>query len=800
MNNPSPNQDQRGVDALIQGSQQKVKKMSLLSDRQVKLWKVMLVAIFFAGAGASGGLLIKSNLQQDTAASTGGYVQPPIVDTSSWQQVYSNAFEVPGSIQQWKTFGDKGTWDVKNGNLVSPVTKNDHGISGDDIPALTDFEATHTLNFLKNHKKAEGGLLFGVQPDRSGYLLKLDPSDSRWKVIQMKSGGVPGVTLGQGKVPLKLGTWYTVRAVRSGNTLWLTISPSAAGSLPIMQQIAVALPQSSSGSTAGVFGFYSEDGQVSYDNLVVKKPIPLPSGSLDVSVVSGAPQNVIAGSTAVPLLSMTFDASHSMSDISVNQLEISHHASAAGVHQLMTNLTLFDGSTQVSVPRSGEPNTQYLDATTTIPLLVPLTIQKGTMKQLFLRGDFSETSVSGQSHTFGFTGSMSVSAVALPNNTQIKPMVAPGYGSVFTIVSVGNLTLRNSGQNNPPERFVTANTTGQTLQVFTAEAKGEGIQLLKMTFGFASKHGTNPLMALDTAYLYDGTTLLGSVPVAGSSVTFALSNVVIPEGSTKEFTLKADVAAVGGQNPTSSGANVSSVVTAYDAKGVVSGSTAVVKNGYPFGSQITLVKSLPAVTKGSVSGVLVNGSQVPLARFNIVADAKGDIGLYLPSFEISTTTATITKFILIEDPDGTARNLTMDGGRKVTETIIPTPAPNGSVHALDMFIDTTGDGVKNGGEYVIIPAGGTRVYELRGDVVGVGTGSVVKIDLRSDAQFPNNYPNCAGGATTGNNICFGLVKESSNFIWSDLNFGLSSSTATNSSEWFSGYQIFATTTLQVLTK
>lgn len=63
---PTSNQDQRGVDVLIQGSQQKVSKMSLLSDRQVKLWKVMLVGLFVAGFVAAIAFAVGTKVGRET--------------------------------------------------------------------------------------------------------------------------------------------------------------------------------------------------------------------------------------------------------------------------------------------------------------------------------------------------------------------------------------------------------------------------------------------------------------------------------------------------------------------------------------------------------------------------------------------------------------------------------------------------------------------------------------------------------------------------------------------------------------
>ncbi len=792
---PTSNQDQRGVDALIQGSQQKVKRMSLLSDRQVKLWKVMLVALFFAGAGASGGLLIKSNLQQDTAASTGGYVQPPIVDTSSWQQVYSNTFENPGSVQQWKIFGDKGAWEVKNAALLSPLSKKDHGIVGLDIPVLTEFDAIYSVMFSKKYKDAESGFLFGVKPDMGGYVLKLDPDDKRWRVMTINAKGKTGRTIGQGKVNLAVGVLNHVRVIRYGNALAFAVSSgNSQPSFGAQSRFFVPITM----DTEGAFGFYAEGGQITFDSLVINKPHSVPAGSLGVSVVSGAPVNVIAGSTAVPLLSITFDAAQSQSDISVTQLELSHHASAAGIHHLMNNLTLFDGSTQVSIPRSGEPDTQYLDATTTIPLIAPLTIAKGQTKQLVLKGDFALSSPSGQSHTFGLTSSASVFATSVPSNTFVTPSVVAGYGAVFNVAAAGSLTVTNA-QSNPASGLLSAFNAPAPFHVINLKAEGEDVQVKSITIEFQFLNGQQYFTGYDLFSLYDGTAKLAEHPSVVNKLVFDIDNLVIPAGQSKDLTYKLDVSGPIYGKP--SGVTFTSKVVSYDLKGMTSGSSAVMKYGNPVSNAMTIVKSVPVVTKGSVSGTLQNGAAVPLARFSVAASA-GDVGFYLPSFEITTTTAVVTNFKLFEDPDGVGRDLTMDGGRKITEVL-----SNGA-YGLTILLDSDASGVSNGGEYVVIPVGTTKTFELRGDVTGTVAGSMVKVDLRSDSGFSSTYPNCAGGATTGNNTCFGIYQDTMNrFIWTDFGLGTNNppfnnatSTATNTAEWFNGYQVFNPMTLQVLTK
>jgi len=209
---------------------------------------------------------------------------------------------------------------------------------------------------------------------------------------------------------------------------------------------------------------------------------------------------------------------------------------------------------------------------------------------------------------------------------------------------------------------------------------------------------------------------------------------------------------------------------------------------------MNIAKTLPAVTKGSVNSTLSGGAGVPLARFTVSANAKGDVGFYKAEFSLTTSTATVTNIKIYEDPDTSAIDLTANGGRGVSETItspVGNNPQNGGVYNFAVLFDTGTDGVASGGEYRIIPAGGSRVYEIRGDVSGVTTGSSIVVQLLGDNAFPSSYPTAASTIDAA---------ASDNFIWSDLNYGNNTSTATETIEWFNGYRIFATTSLQVLSK
>ena len=194
----------------------------------------------------------------------------------------------------------------------------------------------------------------------------------------------------------------------------------------------------------------------------------------------------------------------------------------------------------------------------------------------------------------------------------------------------------------------------------------------------------------------------------------------------------------------------------------------------------------------------MNSSGVPLYRFKVTADAKGDVGFYKASFAVTTTTATVTQWELIEEPGATGQvNLTANATRSITECLIAGVDGKNSTCVIDFLFDTGSDGVGNGGEFRFISAGTSKTFEVRATVANSTTGSSVSVVQRGDNAFTTTspaYPDCAGSATAGNS-CTGIADaEQGNFVWSDLAWGNSSSTATNTLEWFNGYRVPGMTT------
>ena len=199
----------------------------------------------------------------------------------------------------------------------------------------------------------------------------------------------------------------------------------------------------------------------------------------------------------------------------------------------------------------------------------------------------------------------------------------------------------------------------------------------------------------------------------------------------------------------------------------------------------------PTVGGVPLSGTLANGTDVPLCRFTVSAPASTDIGFYKSSFEVSTTSPDslfgMTGFKLVEDPNFFATDLTFDGPRACDESV------DADTCVANILIDTDSNGTDEGGEYRIVSAGTTQIYELRGTVFGASTGSVIETTLRPDIAMDYTDPQPAWVIDAG-------VHDE--FIWSDLHLGFSSNTASTSAEWFNGFSVpgLVGAATQVLTK
>jgi hypothetical protein len=502
--------------------------------------------------------------------------------------------------------------------------------------------------------------------------------------------------------------------------------------------------------------------------------VTVKTGDLNVSVSSSpAAQTVAAGTSGFTFGNFVLDATQSGENVKITQIKVKHTTSAADIHSYITGITLYDGATALNTPQAGESSTSVSSATSTITLTNPLIIAKGVAKTLVLKGDISGSAANNSTHTFGLVDS-SITAYGASTSNSITADYTQSHGQTMTVTTGGTLRMSEDG-SNPALGLVVADSTN-TIGVFNFEAKYESIDVQKI--GLTISSGTTSYKEIDWLQLYDGSTKLGEIQVTGAAATITPSSLVIPLNTTKTLTLKAVTQKVGPSESGTSGNNFIVTITGMDVKGVSTGTTTITKSGLDSvntNAQYNF-KTKPTVTKVNLSG-MANGTE-DLYKFTIAADSKGEVGFYKATFAITTTSATVTNFKFYEIDGSTETDLSataLTGDEQLTANVNNADGK----FAINSGIDTSA--IAGLGEMRSIGAGTTKTYVLRGDVTGWDANASIQMQMLSDDT-----------AATIQNAAGIEDDASDNFIWSDLNYGYTSTTATTTVQWTNGYKVFAT--------
>ena len=530
---------------------------------------------------------------------------------------------------------------------------------------------------------------------------------------------------------------------------------------------------------------------------------------------SPASQSVIIGAANFTFSNFILNASNSGEDIRVSSLALAHKTDDDTTREdQIANLQLYNGSTALAPIVQPTNRASATTATTTITFTSPVVITKGGSVTLTLKGDIVN-GAAADLHQWACLGSACVTATGASTGNTVTATVTntASDGATMTLATSGTFTLSSDASSPTQGALLTGGVSKATAGVLLFTAQNEDVDLT--TLHFQTVNAVNQGDLLDEyamVYLFDGDTQIASqAPTTTDRVTFTGldGKLRMTKGVGKKLTVKVDSAAVTNQqgdgNTADAGDGVSFDVAqdAYSGKGVSSGTKVTDGNmsGTFTGQQFTVYKSVPTWSKVALSSnTLTNSSGLPLFRFKLTADAKGDIGFYRASFAITTTTATITAFELIEEPGTTNQvNLTNNATRDVSTQLIASSDGKGGQNQISILFDTGTDGVANGGEFRFVSAGASKTFELRGTVANSTTGSSASIVFMSDNAFSgtNTDPRCAGftSAMAGNNTCTGIAQqEQGKFVWSDLAWGNSSTTATDTVEWFNGFRVPGLTT------
>ncbi len=515
--------------------------------------------------------------------------------------------------------------------------------------------------------------------------------------------------------------------------------------------------------------------------------------AVSVSVsASPAAQNVVRGISGYTFAKYQFDSTASGEDVRVTSLvpQVTY-TGTPGVNDL-NGCVLYDGATALNTGSNVKDVT--LDATSpdnvTFSLDNHLIVPKGTTKVVDLKCNITANAVDASTHAWGIVATAgNVVAVGKDTAADITEGITAATGQIMTVKTGGTLTY-SLDSSSPSERLGVAGKTDVLMTVIKFHAANEAIDLKKIGLQFNADNASTSDFAKAT--LWDGATKVGEAIFTGSSrvaTSTFVGSFVIPKDGDKLLTLKADLAALGVNEPARRGVLLDinmdgDAATSTEGVGQSSG-TALnpALTSDTDGKGVRMVKTIPTLERLSVPSNTLTDGEMILYRFKVTADASSDIGLAKFTYKVATTGITLTLANVYGYSDASF-SVNAYASNPITKDDLASFSWAGTNGTTSVFFNPVNGG--GGKERVTVPAGSSRYFELRGTVTGAAAGDSATVQLDGDAA--NHTFNDTFGVGRGTladvNTLVGL--DTRDFIWSP---NTTTTAATTTTDWLNGYLV-----------
>ncbi|MEK7088262.1 MAG: peptidoglycan-binding protein [Patescibacteria group bacterium] len=496
------------------------------------------------------------------------------------------------------------------------------------------------------------------------------------------------------------------------------------------------------GATTGVTVTPSPSTSITGSTKTVK------AAALTISVGSDpVSQTVVAGANAFTFAKFLLNANSSGEDMRMTSLLLDY--STDGTATNVKNCRLFDGSTQITT------GTNIVDpsaaaSSTTFTFDSGNNIAKGTTKTLELKCDIASGSTG--KYQMGITAAQS--ATGLTSGQSVTPTLNSSGGPRMTLSAGGALTVTLDSAS-PAYRVVSAGSTGNTVSVLRFNATSEDIRI--NTIGLQLAGASSTPGDLVKATLWDGMTQIGEAifdaSIKDTSGNFTAtstltSNFVVPKDGYKVVTVKVDTAL---QGVSQSGTPGNFLAIDYDATmrastkgvGLSSGSTTDPNSASDSASNgIRVFRSIPTLALVDLpNNGRLTGARPDLMRFKITASPTGDIGIYRFTFRLSTSSGITINNLNVYAFEDSSFSTPISGvqtdGSLALNSLSTTGLTDANTKSQDYEIGAAT--AANASTTVVVPAGLTRYFVLRGDTSSLGSTYSVSSQLQGDADF-NNIP------------------------------------------------------------
>ncbi len=552
------------------------------------------------------------------------------------------------------------------------------------------------------------------------------------------------------------------------------------------------------------------------------------AGSVTLSV-SPTPfgQNVVRGVNGYLFATIVFDGTNSGEDARVTSIKLQDTVSAAGVADEINSCVLYDGATALNTGSDVVNPSDETDTTNdeTFTLTNNLVIPKGTVKNVNLKCNISSAATANSTHSWGLNDTSAHNVTGASTGQAITESVTTSTGSIMTIKTAGSFTVVKD-TSAPTAALVLSGRTDVPMNVLKFSAVDEAVNIEDITLTYSSSTASSSDFLKVT--LWDGATKIGEAVWAGTNqnATSTLTQpFVVAKDSDKLLTIKADLASISTVASTTAGRliaidynGISSSTGVGQSSGVRLGSSS---GSNTAGASMQIMKTFPTLAKLSVPSTSIPQTNAILYRFSVTADAAGPISLYKLTFQVSSSSvsATSSNFNVYAYTDSSfsakaydnnptaAANVdcvsqtNLDTNTNCT-TVVAATAGGGNSSSSDVvwFFGPSGN-VASTTEGVVVPAGSTYYFELRGDITNPnsGTGNTLQVSLLGDATRPVRSAAVATPLATAvggfHDSARGYLStaaqaasQSANndFIWSPNS---TTTSATSTTDWTNGFLV-----------
>ena len=477
------------------------------------------------------------------------------------------------------------------------------------------------------------------------------------------------------------------------------------------------------------------------------------------------------------------DASRSSRDVLVDSIQVLVSTEDMFSPNYLSKISIFDDRNEIAL--SNNPDSDLSggydeDVIVNFIFASPLELPRGSVKTLRINTDIHAMSISGW-FKIGISQDCTVSAHDLAGNN-VDVVYEYNDGQQMSIVNNGRLTF--SRVDTLQDQYITGDTVGVEIGAFNVRADYTFVDIEQMWLDIEPYQGggTDELASI---YLYSGRDQIVEAIITSSNqgaVLFDMKNnpLRILADQIKNFRIIVDSISI---RPDGVGTTARAtegfkpILRVNDSKIIAKtyGRIARLTPGDLVFPNFVLVKSKPTIIVSATGDGPISGNgDYELIDIKVSADSKGPIGLYKMTFKVRPNSIVPSYFELTED--GTVVSIE-NSNPKVG---LYKESATGDYEIWEAYFNRN----SIGGELRTIPAGAERTYTLKASLAGYsGDSSTISTSIFGDVVAAE-----VGGVYYLNADQVDSVADD-DFIWSDLSWGNTSTTASQTQQFINGYRL-----------